>query len=165
MFKKLILVQFINLFLDENHCIDNIYVIHQKRDSFQKTCFFFFCTYTFEQSPTMHKYFGSTRFFQFIHLKDDSRRDLEHLNFDQCLLNSRSNLHVNLVHSNSLHPQKAILPMFLGQTPRFLGEKLKNSTNNLHHQKALSVAVILSLMVVVQHLQKREAIMLSTRWK
>ena len=61
---------------------------------------------------------------------------------------------MNLVHWNSLHPKKAILPTFLGQTPHLLDEKLKTKTNNLDHRKAGSVAVILSLRVGVQHKQK-----------
>ena len=76
------------------------------------------------------------------------------LTFDKYLFNSRSNFHVNLVHWNSLHPKKAILPTFLGQTPHFLCENHKTRTNNLHHRKAGSVAVILSLRVGVQHKQK-----------
>ena len=63
-------------------------------------------------------------------------------------------MHVNLVHWNSLHPKKAILPTFSGQTPHFLGENHKTRTYNLHHRKAWSVAVILSLRVGVQHIQK-----------
>ena len=52
---------------------------------------------------------------------------------------------VNFVSWISLHPKKAILPAFLGQTPKFTSEEQKPRTNNLHHQKAGSVAVILSL--------------------
>ena len=63
-------------------------------------------------------------------------------------------MHVNLVYWNSLHPKKAILPTFSGQTPHFLGENRKNRTNNLHHLKAGSVAVILSLRLGVKHIQK-----------
>ena len=61
---------------------------------------------------------------------------------------------MNLVHWNSLHPKNAILPTFLGQTPNFLCENYKTRTNNQHHRKAGSVAVILSLRVGVQHIQK-----------
>ena len=61
---------------------------------------------------------------------------------------------MNLVHWNSLHQKHAILPTFLGQTPHFLCEHQKTKTNNLNHRKAVSVAVILSLRVGVQHLQK-----------
>ena len=63
-------------------------------------------------------------------------------------------MHVNFVYWISLHPKKAILPTFLGQTPHFLSEKQKPRTNNLHHRKAGSVAVILSIRVGVQHIQK-----------
>ena len=73
------------------------------------------------------------------------------LTFASYLFNSTSNMHENLVHWNSLHSKKAILPTFLGQTPQFLCENYKNRTYNLHHQKAWSVAVILSLRVGVQH--------------
>ena len=52
---------------------------------------------------------------------------------------------MNLVHWNSLHPKKAILPTFLGRTPYFHSENQKPRTNNLHHCKAGTVAVILSL--------------------
>ena len=69
-------------------------------------------------------------------------------------VNSMSKFHANLVHWNSLHPINAILPTFLGQTPHFLCENEKNRTDNLHHRKAWSVAVILSLRVGVQHIQK-----------
>ena len=41
--------------------------------------------------------------------------------FSQYIFNSRSNMHVNLFHWNSLHPKKAMLPTFSGQTPHFLG--------------------------------------------
>ena len=40
---------------------------------------------------------------------------------------------MNLVHWNSLHPKNSILPTLLGQTPHFLCENHKASTNNLHH--------------------------------
>ena len=76
------------------------------------------------------------------------------LTFDQYLFNSRRNFYVNLVHWNSLHPKNAILPTFLVQTPHFLCKNEKNITDNLHHRKAWSVAVILSLRVGVQHIQK-----------
>ena len=76
------------------------------------------------------------------------------LSFDQFLFNSRSNFHLNLVHWNSLHPKSAILTSFLGQTPHILCENRKTITNNQHHWKAGSVAVILSLRVGVQHVQK-----------
>ena len=76
------------------------------------------------------------------------------LTFDQYRFNSRSNFYVNLVHWNSLHPKNAIIPTFLGQTPHFLCENHKTRTCILHHRKAGSVAVILSLRVGVQHLQK-----------
>ena len=65
-----------------------------------------------------------------------------------------SSLQVNLFHWNSLHPKQAIVSTFLGQTPHFLGEKLKTRTNNLHHRKAGSVAVILSRRVGVKRVQK-----------
>ena len=42
------------------------------------------------------------------------------LTFAQYLFNSRSNMRVNLVHWNSLHSKKAILPTFSWQTPLFL---------------------------------------------
>ena len=51
---------------------------------------------------------------------------------------------MNLVPWNSLHQKNAILSTILGQTPHFLCEIHKTRTNNLHHRKAGSVAVILS---------------------
>ena len=63
-------------------------------------------------------------------------------------------MHVNFVYWISLHPNKTIVPTFLGQTPHFISEKQKPRTNNLHHWKAGSVAVKLSLRVGVQHIQK-----------
>ena len=50
--------------------------------------------------------------------------------------------------------RQKILPTFLGKTPNFLCETHKTRTNNLYHWKAGSVAVILSLRVGVQHIQK-----------
>ena len=47
------------------------------------------------------------------------------LTFDQYLYNSMSNMHVNLVYWNSLHPKMAILPTFWGKNPNFLSEKQK----------------------------------------
>ena len=74
-------------------------------------------------------------------------------------------MNVNLVHWNSLHPKKAIIPhFFLGQTPNFLGENQPNRTYNLDHWKAGSVAVILSLRVGVQH-TKSGALILPTQWQ
>ena len=63
-------------------------------------------------------------------------------------------MHVNLVLHNSLQPKKAILATILGQTPYVLGENRKTRTNKLHYRKAGSIAVILSLRVGVQHIQK-----------
>ena len=60
-------------------------------------------------------------------------------------------MRVDLIHWNSLQSKKAILPTFSGQTPHFLGENHTTRMYNLHHQKAWSVAVFLSLMVGVQH--------------
>ena len=76
------------------------------------------------------------------------------LTFDHYLLNLRNNVHVNLVHWNSLHQKKAIPLTFLGQTPYFLGKKLKTRTNSIHHWKAGSVAVIFSPKVGVQHIKQ-----------
>ena len=76
------------------------------------------------------------------------------LTFDQYLFRSRSNMHVNLVYWISLHPKKAILATFSGKTPNFVGENEKIRTNNLHHRKAVFVAVFFSLRLRVNHLQK-----------
>ena len=58
-----------------------------------------------------------------------------------------SNMNVSLVHWNSLHPKKAIIPTFKKKTPNFLSENQKKTTYNLHHRKVGSVAVILSLRI------------------
>jgi hypothetical protein len=54
-----------------------------KRDTFLKTWFFqkSNCTDTFEQSPTMHDYFGARQIFQLSHLKGNGPSISEHLNF------------------------------------------------------------------------------------
>ena len=57
---------------------------------------------------------------------------------------------VNLVHWNLLLSKKAIFPTLSGQTRHFLGEKPKTRLYNLHHRKAWSVLVILSLRVGFQ---------------
>ena len=44
------------------------------------------------------------------------------LTFYQYPFNSRSNVHVNWVYGISLHPKKAIIPTFSGQTPNFPGK-------------------------------------------
>ena len=73
--------------------------------------------------------------------------------FDQYLINSMNNMHVNFLHWISLHPKKAITT-FSGHTLNFLGENHKTRTNNLHHLKYGSVAVVLSLKVWFRHVQK-----------
>ena len=75
--------------------------------------------------------------------------------FDQYLCNSMSYKHVHLVHWNSLHPKKAVIPTFQDIYKIFSVQNHKTRTNNLHHGKAGSVAVVLSLRVGVQHVQKR----------
>ena len=94
------------------------------------------------------------RFFNLTIWKAMAQAFQNTLTFDWYLFNSRSNFHVNLVHWNSLHPKNVILPTFLGQTPNLLCENHKTRTNNLYHRKGGSVAVILSLRVGVQHIQK-----------
>ena len=63
-------------------------------------------------------------------------------------------MHVNYVYWIRLHPKKALLLTFLGQTPHFISEKHKPRSNNLYHRKAWSVAVILNQKVGVKHIQK-----------
>ena len=63
-------------------------------------------------------------------------------------------MHVNLEYLISLHPKKGILLTFSGQTPHFLDKKQETRTNNLHHWKAGSVEVFLSLSLRVHHTQK-----------
>ena len=94
------------------------------------------------------------RFFNLIIWKPRAQAFQNSLTFDRYLFNSMSDFHVNLVYWNSLHPKKAILPTFSGQTPHFLGENHNTRTKNLNHRKAGSVAVTLSLRVGVQHIQK-----------
>ena len=60
---------------------------------------------------------------------------------------------MTLVHWISLHLKRATSTTILKPTPHLLGEKLKAGINNLPHQKAGSVAVILSLIVGVKHKQ------------
>ena len=85
-------------------CVGLVKISHTKhftakRDTFPKTWFFrkSNCTDTFEQSPTMHNYFGAKLISKLNHL------------------NANGHFYVNLVHWNSLHPKNAILPTFLGQ--------------------------------------------------
>ena len=94
------------------------------------------------------------RFFNLPIGKHTAKAYQNTLTFDQDLLNSRRNVHVNFVYWISLHPKKAILSTFLGQTPHFISEKQKHRTNNLHNRKDGSVAVILSLRVGIKHIQK-----------
>ena len=69
-------------------------------------------------------------------------------------------MNVNFVYWISLRPKKTILPTILGQTPHFISEKQEHATNNLHHRKAWSVAVILSIRV--QIIQKSGPIIFPT---
>ena len=66
------------------------------------------------------------------------------LTFDRYPFNSMSKVYVNLVYWISLNPKKSIYPTFLGQTPHFLGEKLKKK-----RRATYTVAVFLSLMLGV----------------
>ena len=68
----------------------------------------------------------------------------------KCFFLRKSNCTDNFKQSS----KKAILPTFLGQTPHFLCENHKTRTDHLHYQKAWSIAIIFSLRVGVQHLQK-----------
>ena len=94
------------------------------------------------------------RFFNLIIWKPMDQAFQNTLTFYWYLFNSRSNFNVNLVHWNSLHPKKASWPNFSEQTPHFLSENNKTGTNNLHPPKTWSVAVILSLRLWVQNIQK-----------
>ena len=66
-----------------------------------------------------------TDFFYFTIWKPRALAFQSTLTLDRYLFNSRSNFHVNLIHCNSLHPKKAILPTFSGQTPHFVGNITK----------------------------------------
>ena len=89
-------------------------------------------------------------FFQPEHLKANGHSISEHLDYwSKSYQFFDLYAFVNLVYWNSLHPKNAILPTFSGQTLHFLGKMKKNWTNNLHHRKAVSVAVL--LRVGVQH--------------
>ena len=112
------------------------------------------CTTTLNKVPPRTTFFMQHRFFNPTILKHMAPAYQATFTFEQYLLNSRSNMHVNFVYWISLHPKKTILPTFLGQTPHFISEKQKPRTSNLHHRKAGSVAVIWSLRVGVQHIQK-----------
>ena len=87
------------------------------------------------------------------HLKANRPRISDH--FYCYLFNSRRNMHVNLDYLISMHPKKAILPTFSGKTPHFQGKRQETRTNNLHHQKADSVAFCFSLRLGVHHKQTR----------
>ena len=113
------------------------------------------CTDTFEQSPTMHGYFGARQIFYLTIWRPKAQAFQNTFLFDQYLFNSRSNFHMDWVHWNSLHPKRPFYLLFLkGKTPHFLCENHKTRSNNQHHQKAGFVAVILSLRVGVKHIQK-----------
>ena len=94
---------------------------------------------TFEQSPTQQHFFVATLFFQLILRKAHNPIISEHLTFDQYLLNSWSNMHVNFVYWISLHPKKVNLPIFFWDKHHIKEQNPR--TNNLNHQKAGSVAV------------------------
>ena len=135
-----------------------------KTDPFQKIRFSWKsnCTYIFDQSAKKTHFFWVQCYFSNPTIWKPTAPAFQNtLSFAQYLFNSRSNMRVNLVHWNSLHSKKAILPTFSGLTPHFLGENHKTRTNIIQHRKAGSVAVILSLRVGVQHKKNSGAIMLS----
>ena len=123
-------------------------------DNFQKNRFFWKsnCTYNLWTKSHPAPFCCCNTVF-LTPLSEITRCIRTHYFFYQYLLNFRSNMHVNFVYWISLLPKKAIYLLF-GLTPHFISEKQKPRTNNLHHRKAGSVAVILSLRVGVQHLQK-----------
>ena len=106
---------------------------------------------TFEQSPTNYHFLMQHCFFNPPIGKHTAPAYQNTVTFYQYLSNSRSNMHVYQI---SLHPKKAVLPTFLGQTPHSISEKQKHRNTNLHNRKAGSVAVILSLGMGIKHLQK-----------
>ena len=103
-------------------------------------------TNIFEKVPKKHNFFAATLFLQFNHLKVNAFQNT--ITFLRYLINSGSNMHVNLVHWDSLYL------LFSGQTPHFLCENYKTITYNPHYRIAGSVAVILSLRVGVRHVYK-----------
>ena len=143
------------VWLFENSYTKNFMV---KSYAFPKTWFSWKsdCTYNFEQSPTMYKYFGAWQFFllQFNHLKANGPSISEHINFWSISFSIKELFSCEPSPLEFTAPKKAIYILFFGQTPHFLGEKLKTRTDNLDHWKTGSVAVILSLSVGVQHKQK-----------
>ena len=74
--------------------------------------------------------------------------------YNQYLFNYMSNMHIKLVHWNLLHPKNSIIPTFSGHILNFLCENHKTRTNNLHHQKAGSIVVVLSLRLGIQHIPR-----------
>ena len=116
---------------------------HGEKRHFQRNLI---CTYTFDKSSTMYNVFGAKLFFFFkLTIRKLMAKAFQNtLVLYQYVFNSRSNLCTNLVHWNSLHPKKAILPTVLGQTPCFHSENHIPRTNNLHHRKAGTLAVILA---------------------
>ena len=148
--------------MDNTNALDYSKISHTqhckiKTDPFQKIWFSWKsnCTYVLIKVPKKNTNLWVQRYFcNPIIWKPTVPLFQNTLTFAQYLFNSRSNMRVNIVHWNSLHSKKAILPTFSGQTPHFLGEIHKTRTYNGHHRKAWSVAVILSLRVGFQHIHK-----------
>ena len=127
---------------------------HRKGTLSKRVCFFWKsnCTYNFWTTSNLAQFFWyNTIFFNLTIAKPTAPVYQNTLTFYWYLFISRSNMHVNLVYWNSLHPKKANLSTFLGQTPHFLSDKQKTRSKN--HLKSGSVEVFLSLREGVEQTQ------------
>ena len=87
------------------------------------------------------------------------------LTFDQYPFNFRSTVHVNWDGWISLHPKKAILPTFLGQTPNCLGEKQKKKIEQPTPLESWVCYIFLEPKVGVLAYTKSGEIICSTLWQ
>ena len=108
------------------------------------------CTYNFWANSHQAPFFLCNNFFNPTIGKHMAPSYQKTLTFDQYLINSRSNLHVNLVYRISLPS----LPTLLEQTANFISDKKKTRTKNLYYRKAGCVPVNLSERVGVKSIQK-----------
>ena len=75
--------------------------------------------WTFEQSPNKQDFFGN----KVISTQPSENQQPQCFRTPELLINTffnyMSKMHINLVHWNSLHPKKAIIPTFSGQNQIF----------------------------------------------
>ena len=105
-------------------------------------------------SPSTIFFLQHSFFLQFNHQKTNNHSISDQLNFWSLSFQFYESYVCKLSALELNAPKKAIIPTFSGQTPNFLGKNHKTRTNNKHRRKAGSYAVILSLRVGVQHIQK-----------